>query len=298
MAANGRENGFDTPSLPLPESSTDRSQTVQLLSKMSPVSFEKAVPMLVDEFHWNSWFLETYWPENAPRMELMAQLAIAHSPKPEETQLLEVGCANGYAAALFRLLGFQVAAADAYDDPRREELFLKLGIPYTSTNLNDPKPLLQFADGSFDCILLGEVFEHILNNPLELLKALNRILKPGGQLILTTPNPSTIANSIRVLQDNYILWGSKEFARISKFDGARIIDEGAIHYCEYPMRVTGELMQEAGFQIGLQRYVAPGWAPTQSPLKRLLKRLLKVTRLDRRRLLCPGYLVEGFKSGH
>lgn len=264
---------------------------------MRSLSFEKAVPLLIEEFRWNSWFLETYWPENAPRMELMARLALAHSPEANGTRLLEVGCANGYAAALFRLIGFQVDAADAYADHKREELFLKLGIPYTSTNLNDPAPLSQFADASFDCVLLGEVFEHILNNPLGLLKALNRVLKPGGQLILTTPNPSTIANCIRVLRDDYLLWGHRDFMRMSKFDGNRIIDEGGIHYCEYPMRITCLLMQEAGFQVGHRRYVAPGSAPSQSPAKRLMKRFLRITGLDRRRLFSPGYLVEGVKVG-
>jgi hypothetical protein len=47
----------------------------------------------------------------------------------------------------FRLLGFQIADADR----RREELHIKFGIPYNTTSLNDP---------------------------LGLLKALNRILQP------------------------------------------------------------------------------------------------------------------------
>ncbi len=85
---------------------------------------------------------------------------------------------------------------------------------------------------------------------------------------------------------------------MSKFDCSRTIHERWIHHCEYPMRVTCDLMREAGFTIGLQRYVAPRCARTQSPLERLLKRFLMVTRLDQRRLLCPGYLVEGFKSEH
>lgn len=265
---------------------------------MSPLPFEQAATVLNDEFRWNPWFLGTYWPENAPRMELMARLALAHAPRPADSRLLEVGCANGYAAALFRLLGFGVSATDAYDDPRREDLFAKLSIPYSPTNLNDPAPLAQFADASFDCVLLGEVFEHILNDPLGLLKVLNRILKPGGQLILTTPNPSTIANAIRVLRDDYLLWGHQDFMRVPKFDGRRIIDEGGIHYFEYPMRVTCDLLREAGFRIGRSRYVAPGIAPTQTAAKRLAKRIFLFAGLDRRRLFSPGYLVEGFKAAN
>ena len=132
--------------------------------------------MRKEEFRWDEWFLDTYWPENAPRMDLMPRLAIAHSPRPENSRLQEVGCAYGYAAALFRLLGFQVADADA--DRRREELQLKFGIPYNTTSINDPEPPSPVPDASFDCVLLGEEFEQILNNPLGLLKALNRILQP------------------------------------------------------------------------------------------------------------------------
>jgi SAM-dependent methyltransferase len=45
---------------------------------------------------------------------------------------------------------------------------------------------LPFADNSFDNILSSEVFEHIFNLP-EILKELNRVLAPGGRLVLTVP---------------------------------------------------------------------------------------------------------------
>jgi len=45
---------------------------------------------------------------------------------------------------------------------------------------------LPFADDEFDAIFSSEVFEHIFNLP-EILKELNRVLKPGGQLLLTCP---------------------------------------------------------------------------------------------------------------
>lgn len=41
-------------------------------------------------------------------------------------------------------------------------------------------------DGSFDAVLCTEVIEHIVN-PIEAIKEFARLLKPGGQLLLTAP---------------------------------------------------------------------------------------------------------------
>ncbi len=51
-------------------------------------------------------------------------------------------------------------------------------------NLNEDK--LAFEDCSFDNALSLEVLEH-LNNPPHILKEACRILKPGGNIIITTP---------------------------------------------------------------------------------------------------------------
>ncbi len=47
--------------------------------------------------------------------------------------------------------------------------------------------LLDF-DQSFDTILMIAVIEHLIN-PSHLLQQLPKCLKPGGQLVLTTPSP-------------------------------------------------------------------------------------------------------------
>jgi SAM-dependent methyltransferase len=52
--------------------------------------------------------------------------------------------------------------------------------------VNVPQP-----DGSFDAILCSEVFEH-LPNATEALDEFARLLKPGGQLILTAPFASLV----------------------------------------------------------------------------------------------------------
>lgn len=47
---------------------------------------------------------------------------------------------------------------------------------------------LPIADESVDLLLLSEVIEHVRGSAL-LLSALGKLLKPGGKLILTTPQP-------------------------------------------------------------------------------------------------------------
>lgn len=45
-----------------------------------------------------------------------------------------------------------------------------------------------FAPVSFDTILAGEVIEH-LEQPIQFLRDCRRLLKPGGLLVFSTPNP-------------------------------------------------------------------------------------------------------------
>lgn len=45
---------------------------------------------------------------------------------------------------------------------------------------------LPFADGTFDCVVLWEVIEHI--KP-ECYEEIERVLRPGGKIILSTPIP-------------------------------------------------------------------------------------------------------------
>lgn len=45
---------------------------------------------------------------------------------------------------------------------------------------------IPFPDNSFDSVLSSEVFEHIFNLP-EILLELDRVLKPGGKMIITCP---------------------------------------------------------------------------------------------------------------
>lgn len=254
-------------------------------------SYEDAARVLREELSWNPWFMESFWPENEPRTRTIVELARRAAASLERPRLLDLGCANGYMAYLFGLLGFDTTAVDAYDDEKRGEMFRKAGIAYVASNLNDARPLEALPDSSYDVVVMGEIFEHILNNPAGLLAAVFRVLKPNGLLVLTTPNPSTLANSLRLLADGYVLWGTPSFLRDVKLDEGRVIDRGDIHYREYPAWIVRDLLKELGFRIEQVEYYYAGTAPSHPLAKRMFKALLRATGLAKHRLFAFGYII-------
>ncbi|MEZ4739742.1 MAG: class I SAM-dependent methyltransferase [Flavobacteriales bacterium] len=52
-------------------------------------------------------------------------------------------------------------------------------------DLNAPGPL-PFSDGQFDSVLMSDMIVHI-TRPANLMNEINRVLKPGGKVVLTSP---------------------------------------------------------------------------------------------------------------
>lgn len=66
--------------------------------------------------------------------------------------------------------------------------FVNEGHPHDNEQIDvyyDGKTI-PFPDNFFDSILCSEVFEHVFNLP-EILLELNRVLKPGGRILITCP---------------------------------------------------------------------------------------------------------------
>lgn len=102
--------------------------------------------------------------------------------RPERGRLLDVGCSRGYFLALARREGWQpfgveIDAALAAETAARVECQTWAGRLETA----------QVPESHFDVVTLWEVLEHVIE-PLELLAAIGRVLRPGGLLALSTPN--------------------------------------------------------------------------------------------------------------
>ena len=87
---------------------------------------------------------------------------------------LDIGCRDGYWSERLKSRGFEVQALDL--DPT-----------YTKAIKYDVENGLPFGSQSFDLVWCTEVIEH-LYKPKYLLNEIERVLKPGGMVILTTPN--------------------------------------------------------------------------------------------------------------
>ena len=104
---------------------------------------------------------------------------------------LDVPCGPGLASEALRRLGFAVTAADL-----DERAFVaRDGIAFEKLDLDLPLP---FADASFELVHCGDGIEH-LENPLRALRELARVLAPGGTLVLTTPNYTSLERRLRFL---------------------------------------------------------------------------------------------------
>ena len=96
--------------------------------------------------------------------------------------LLDVGCGSGYYTRQFRDLGNQVFGIDLTAEG--VHAVQTLDIPACVANLELALP---FEGQSFTAVTFIEVIEHLLR-PDFALREIHRVLKPGGTLILTTPN--------------------------------------------------------------------------------------------------------------
>jgi 2-polyprenyl-3-methyl-5-hydroxy-6-metoxy-1,4-benzoquinol methylase len=98
--------------------------------------------------------------------------------------VLDVGCGAGPGLRYFAARGARAVGVDLVHYPLLETQRLA---PAAHLVQGDVARDLPFADGSFDLLLLSELIEHITDEQ-PLLAECYRVLRPGGAVVITTPN--------------------------------------------------------------------------------------------------------------
>jgi len=109
---------------------------------------------------------------------------------PPGRALLDLSVGTGVSSVRYRELGFDVTTT-AFDPATVTEPDLDV----LRVDLHAPLP---FPDASFELVCLQEVIEHLHNIPA-VLSEVQRVLRPGGTFILTTPNMLCMRSRVRFL---------------------------------------------------------------------------------------------------
>jgi len=175
--------------------------------------------------------IQRFWHESK-------KLAIQQLAPSEATDcILDVGCGSGVMSSYLGRGGATVVGIDSNS----------LAIEFATKQFarRNVRFELGFVDEDFgvDCsvdkIYCLEVIEHVCRNQArKLLANFHRLLKPGGKLLLTTPNTKSLWPIIE--------WGLDHFT--SAYDLGS--DE---HVCMYDAQRLTEVCQGAGFRVDAVR---------------------------------------------
>jgi SAM-dependent methyltransferase len=143
------------------------------MSDALPLTGERTVPGIPEE---NYWF----------RRHEIAYLAIAE--RYAGKSVLEAGSGEGYGAAMLADGGATVTALD-YD----ESAVAHIRARYPKVTVQHGNlAQLPLPDDSVDAVVNFQVIEHLWDQP-QFLREVARVLRPGGELAISTPNRITFS---------------------------------------------------------------------------------------------------------
>jgi len=110
-------------------------------------------------------------------------------------KMLDLSCGGGDTARVLAGLDYRVVATDYGAPPPMPGVERVGGV--------DLNCFLPFQRETFDAVDLVEVIEHIENQP-QLIREIARILRPGGRVLISTPNVLNIVSRLRFLFTGFL----------------------------------------------------------------------------------------------
>ena len=119
----------------------------------------------------------------------------------KEEKILDVGCEAGAMMVYAGLLGAEVYGVDICPESvEKANKYLSKYSVKGKAVVGDARKI-NFPDNYFDKVISSDFIEHLsAKNNIQVLKEIKRVLKPGGVIVLKTPNLTYLKFS-RLLQD-------------------------------------------------------------------------------------------------
>jgi len=176
-----------------------------------------------------------YVPSNERRHRAHARLLDAVGGG---ARVLDVGASSGYLAAPLAARGNTVVGIELDADAAREaESYCERVL------VGDVETMeLPFEPASFDVVLLGDVVEH-LRDPTATLARLRPVLRPGGRVVLSTPNVANWAIRLSLLAGRW------------RYTDRGILDRSHTHL--FTRTTLREALERAGYVIDRIDFSAP-----------------------------------------
>lgn len=151
---------------------------------------------------------------------------------PEVNRVLEIGTCR-FSQQLSQLCpNWDVHSLDLGEHCRSE--CEAAGVQFHVGDILQPLPV---PPDYFDLIIFSEVIEHLHGNPRAALRNLKSALRPGGRLLITTPNLVRLASRIKMLLGRDVLEriGPPEYWRG--------------HVREYTLAEVVEMLRREGYEL-------------------------------------------------
>jgi SAM-dependent methyltransferase len=178
--------------------------------------------------------------------------------------VVDVGCGDGSAAAVAagvlderRPGGQRIVAVDwSHDALRRARartrdaapgtpvFVVRGGLPDGGAGGEGEPAGLPLADGSADAVLFSEVVEHLVD-PDAALDELRRVLRPGGHLLLSTPNLAAWYNRALLLAGVQPVFSEVSLRGIHGRPGSQVVG----HLRLYTARALRGFLGASGFTV-------------------------------------------------
>ncbi|WP_326583038.1 class I SAM-dependent methyltransferase [Streptomyces sp. NBC_00481] len=156
--------------------------------------------------------------------------------------ILDIGCGDGTAAATAAPLlpGHRIIGVDWSQDALRRA---RTRVPYAIRGeLADGG--LPFRSESADAVLFSEVIEHLVD-PDAALDEIRRVLRPGGHLMLSTPNLAAWYNRALLLAGVQPVFSEVSLRGIHGRPGTEVVG----HLRLYTARALREFVAASGFEV-------------------------------------------------